>query len=115
LTARPSAFGRALAVERKRLRMKRQPFADLLGVTDWMLQQWEYGRRGISSVRAARLARTLKLPAWHFEQALAEDRMAATCYAREVTAIVVGLATYLERVLPGPEWAAARAKILEGG
>lgn len=78
------------------------------------LKQWEYGWRGISHKRAMALARKLGRPPWHFEQALLQDRLAAICCAREVTAVVVGFALYVERALPGAEWAEARAKLLEG-
>lgn len=89
-------------------------FAEDAGSTDHMLRRWEYGRRGISSTRAAELARKLGLPAWHFEQALALDRMAEACRLAELTTVVVGLELYVTTRLPGAEWAAVRAKLLEG-
>ncbi len=60
------------------------------------------------------MARRLKLPVWHFEQALAQDRLAAICRVNEVTAVVVGLVEYVERRLPGEQWAAAREALLKG-
>lgn len=114
LRAHPTAFGRSLEAQRRARDETLLAFAVSCDVTINALKQWMYGRRGISSSRASKLARRLGLPPWHFEHALAQDRIAAICRVNEVTAVVVGLAEYVERVLPGAEWAAARAKILEG-
>jgi len=103
-----------MLAQRKRMSLNRLRFAEHCGMTVSALNQLEYGRRGISAKRAAQLARKLGLPPWHFEQALAQDRLAAICRVSEVTAVVVGLARYVERALPGAEWAAVRARLLEG-
>lgn len=113
-SARVTAFGHSLIAERRARSLNRIRFAELCCVSVSALNQWEYGRRGITSATATKLARRLGLPAWHFEQALAQDRMASVCRAAEVTTVVVGLVQYVERRLPGARWADVRAKLLEG-
>jgi transcriptional regulator with XRE-family HTH domain len=111
---RPTAFGRIVSAHRRQLRLSPDRFAELCGVSLSAMKQWEYGWRSVSSKRAAKLARRLGLPAWHFEQALAQDRLASYCRVNEVTAVVVGFVEYVERRLPGAEFAAVRARLMEG-
>lgn len=113
-SARPTAFGRALYAQCAASGLSRDHFAERCGISPSALKQWEYGWRGISARRAAKLARRLGLPAWHFEQALAQDRMASICPVTAVTVVVVGLRQHVERCLPGAEWAHVRARIMEG-
>lgn len=80
---------------------------------DKYLQRYEYRGRSITSDRAADIARALGLPAWHFEHAITLDRMTDACRLAELTAVVVGLELYVLSRLPGAEWAAVRAKLLE--
>lgn len=111
---RPTAFGRALAAQRIARGMTRAAFADVVGVPDKHLQRYEYRGRGCQPDKAARIARALGLPSWHFEAAITLDRMQDGCRVGEVTAVVVGLERYVLGRLPGEQWASVRAKLLEG-
>ena len=111
---RPTAFGRALHAQRTERRMTRLQFAEVCRVADKHLQRYEYEGRGCHPDKAARIARALGLPAWHFEQAITLDRMRDGCRVGEITAVVVGLERYVLSKLPGAEWAHVRAKLLEG-
>jgi transcriptional regulator with XRE-family HTH domain len=71
------------------------------------VSQLETGREYPSADLAARIARALDLPPWHFQEALARDAMDATCSAGEVTQVVVGLRAYAQRC-SAEEWAAIR-------
>lgn len=88
-----------------------------MGVRDWTVQAWEYGRRGVTSERAAKLARQLGLPVWHFEQALLEDRQAAICLDSELTCVRIGLASWLATIAPPlgmsvEQWLEVRAHLV---
>lgn len=111
---RPTALGRALAAQRTARGMTRVAFAEACGVPDKHLQRYEYRGRRCDPDKAARIARALGLPSWHFEQAITLDRMTMGCRIAELTAVVVGLELYVLSRLPGAEWAAVRAKLLEG-
>ena|SRR5688500_3255831 len=67
----------------------------------------EHGRARASADLAARIARALGLPPWHFAEALARDAMDATCTAQEVTLVIIGLRAYAQRCT-AEEWAAIR-------
>lgn len=71
------------------------------------VSQLEHGRRRASADLAARIARVLGLPPWHFQEALTRDAVEATCSAQEVTSVVVGLRAYAARCT-AEEWAAIR-------
>ena len=109
-----TAFGRALKAERHRIGLSRQQFADKLGKSLKALETWEYGYEIASSRLASGFARALGLPAWHFEQALLEDRQHDICRRGEVTMVRVGLASWSVS-MSEQEWIEFRRTLLASG
>lgn len=107
------AFAIALAAARLKLDLSQNDLGRLLdGARPWgncnsYVAQLERGERNPSLDGAARIARALGLPSWHFDQALFHEALESQCKQSEMTRVIVGLQTFALS-MDAESWAALR-------
>lgn len=106
-----SRFAEAVRYERERAGMTQVQLAKACGRSKSWVKGIENASRLDAGVRAKgkvpqRIAQALGLPDWHFQQALTDDAV------NGVTTTKVGGVDWVERVLPGPGFAAAREALI---
>ena len=89
--------------------MTRERLGERAGVSASFIKELERGARRPSSELAAGIAKKLELPPWHFEQALAEDRIESVCPPSAITVVVVGLEHHAA-TMTDEEWRAIRER-----